>query len=102
MSGVLTALGDPGRREVLGLLRRRPMTEEELRARLAEPEPTLSAECAALRVAGLVGACRHGAALVYWLCASVLEEALWALASVLKIGARRGGDGHSNATGSER
>lgn len=102
MSRVCIALADPGRRAVLGRLRRRPMTADELRAGLSAAESELSAECAMLRASGLVGAARQGAALVYWLCASVLEEALWALASVLKIGARRGGDGHSNATGSER
>lgn len=105
MSRVCAALADPGRRQVVGLLRQRPMTEEELRAGLgARASMRLSGDCAILRSVGLVGAMTLGERFTYWLCASVLEETLWMIASAFGRGSRpgsrsgsrsRGGDGAS-------
>ena len=46
---------------------------------------TLSAHFAALREAGLVGSEKSGKNVTYWLNATVLEEALLALASALDL-----------------
>jgi DNA-binding transcriptional ArsR family regulator len=83
---VFKALADPTRREVLQLLRVRPMTAGELSDRFAVSKPTMSAHFAVLREAGLVEADKQGKTIVYRLKLSVLEDALLGFSQMLGIG----------------
>ncbi len=48
-------------------------------------KPTMSAHFAVLREAGLVGSEKNGKTVIYWLNATVLEEALLGFASALDL-----------------
>jgi DNA-binding transcriptional ArsR family regulator len=85
MSTVFKAIADPTRREVLALLRERPMSAGELAARFDVSKPTMSAHFAVLREAGLIDASRHGKSIIYRLRMSVLEEALMSLAQAVGL-----------------
>ena len=85
MSKVFKAIADPTRREVLALLRERPMNAGELAERFAHSKPTMSAHFAVLREAGLIDASRHGKSIVYRLRMSVLEEALMGLGATVGL-----------------
>jgi DNA-binding transcriptional ArsR family regulator len=76
MNKVYRALGDPTRRRILELLRRREMSAGELAEHFDLAKPTLSGHFAQLREAGLVDAERRGTVILYRLNLSVLEEAL--------------------------
>lgn len=76
INAVFEALAHPVRRQVLALLRQRPMSAGELAGHFALSKPTLSAHFAKLRDAGLVVVERQGTTLVYHLNMSILEEAL--------------------------
>ncbi|ODU55423.1 MAG: transcriptional regulator [Devosia sp. 67-54] len=76
MNAVFEALAHPVRRQVLALLRQRPMSAGELAGHFPLSKPTLSAHFAKLRDAGLVVVERQGTTLVYHLNMSILEEAL--------------------------
>jgi len=86
MNRVFKALADPTRREVLQLLRRRPMTAGELSDHFAVSKPTMSAHYAVLREAGLVDADKRGKTIVYRLKMSVLEDALLGFSQAFGIG----------------
>lgn len=94
MSGVFKALADPTRRQVLALLRERPMSAGELAERFDVSKPTMSAHFSVLREAGLIDATRQGKTIIYRLRMSVLEEALMGLAQTvgldLKAAPRKG------------
>lgn len=85
MSGVFKALADPTRRQVLALLRERPMSAGELADRFDFSKPTMSQHFSVLREAGLIDASRHGKSIVYRLRMSVLEEALMELAGAVGL-----------------
>ena len=85
MSNVFQALADPTRRRILQLLKARPMGAGEIAEHFPISKSTLSAHFAALREAGLVGSEKSGKNVTYWLNATVLEEALLALASALDL-----------------
>ena len=85
MNLVFQALADPTRRQVLQLLRRRPMTAGELSEQFNVSKPTMSAHFAVLREAGLIGSERDGKHVIYWLNATVLEEALLAFTGALGL-----------------
>ena len=85
MSTVFKAIADPTRREVLALLRERPMSAGELADRFDVSKPTMSAHFAVLREAGLIDASRHGKSIIYRLRMSVLEEALMGLAHAVGL-----------------
>ena len=76
MNRVFKALSDPSRRQVLQLLRRRPMTAGELADEFELSKPTMSAHFGVLREAGLVDASKKGTTITYRLKLSVLEDAL--------------------------
>jgi DNA-binding transcriptional ArsR family regulator len=82
MNLVFKALSDPTRRQVLELLRKRPMSAGELAECFELSKPTMSAHFAVLRKAGLIAAERHGKSIVYELRLSVLEDALLGFAGV--------------------
>lgn len=86
MNQVFKALADPTRRQVLQLLRRRPMTAGELSEHFTVSKPTMSAHFAVLREAGLVDATKQGTTITYRIKMSVLEEALFGFSQALGIG----------------
>ncbi len=85
MSGVFRALADPTRRQVLALLRERPMSAGELADQFDVSKPTMSAHFSVLREAGLIDASKHGKSIIYRLRMSVLEEALIGLAQTVGL-----------------
>lgn len=85
MSGVFRALADPTRRQVLALLRERPMSAGELADQFDVSKPTMSAHFNVLREAGLIDAAKHGKTIIYRLKMSVLEEALMGLAQTVGL-----------------
>lgn len=90
MSSVFKALADPTRRQVLALLRERPMSAGELADQFAVSKPTMSAHYAVLREAGLIDASKNGKSIIYRLRMSVLEEALMELAQAVGLDMARG------------
>jgi DNA-binding transcriptional ArsR family regulator len=90
MGNVFKAISDPTRRQILQLLKERPMGAGEIAAHFPVSKPTLSAHFAVLREAGLVGSEKDGKNITYWLNASVLEEALLGFASALDLNMKSG------------
>lgn len=76
MNKVFKALSDPTRRQVLQLLRERPMAAGALSDHFPVSKPTMSAHFAVLVEADLIEAEKVGRSIVYRLKMSVLEEAL--------------------------
>lgn len=85
MSSVFKALADPTRRQVLALLRARPMSAGELAGHFQVSKPTMSAHFAVLRESGLIDASKIGKSIIYRLKMSVLEEALMGLAQTVGL-----------------
>lgn len=79
LNQVFRALGDPTRREILRLLRRRDMTAGELAERFPLAKSTLSGHFNVLKHARLIVPERRGTTIVYSLNVSVFEEALGAV-----------------------
>jgi ArsR family transcriptional regulator len=86
MNAVFRALADPTRREILRLLREREMTAGELADRFPLAKSTLSGHFNVLKAADLVRTERRKQVIVYALNASVVEEALAAMMSLLNVG----------------
>ena len=86
MNLVFKALSDPTRRQILQLLRKKPMNAGELAEHFPIAKSTLSAHFAILREADLVETSKSGTVVTYMLRASVLEEALLAFAETVGIG----------------
>ena len=76
INDVFEALSHPVRREILTLLKKRPMSAGELAGHFDLSKPTLSVHFAKLKDAGLVSVERNGTSLIYHLNLSILEEAL--------------------------
>ena len=76
MNEVFRALGDPTRREILQLLKRRDLTAGEIAERFPLAKSTLSGHFTVLKHAQLIVAERRGTTIVYSLNLSALEEAL--------------------------
>jgi DNA-binding transcriptional ArsR family regulator len=85
MSGIFKALADPTRRSILQLLKARPLAAGEIAEHFDVSKPTMSAHFAVLREAGLIGSEKDGKRVVYWLNASVLEEALLAFTDAVGL-----------------
>lgn len=86
MDRIFKALADPTRRRILQLLREREMTAGEIATHFTLAKPTLSGHFQVLREADLVVAEKSGTSITYRLNASVLDEALLAIADVLGVG----------------
>jgi len=86
MNLVFKALSDPTRRQILQLLRKKPMTAGELAEHFPVAKSTLSAHFAILREADLIEASKSGTVITYMLKVSVLEEALLAFAETVGVG----------------
>lgn len=84
INAIFEALAHPVRRQVLALLRERPMSAGELAGHFPLSKPTLSAHFAKLRDAELVVVERQGTTLIYHLNMSILEEALSGLLAFRK------------------
>ncbi len=76
MNEVFGALAHPVRREILKLLRKRPMSAGELAEHFTIAKPTLSGHFAVLKNADLVTTERQGTTIIYQLNMSVMEDAL--------------------------
>jgi DNA-binding transcriptional ArsR family regulator len=75
MGDVFDALANPARREILRMLRRRPMSAGELAGKFDLAKPTLSGHFTVLKNADLISAERNGTSIIYRLNMSVVEEA---------------------------
>jgi len=76
MNAVFQALGDPTRREILRLLRKREMTAGELAEKFPLAKSTLSGHFNILKHAGLIVAEKNGTSVVYSLNMSVVEQTM--------------------------
>lgn len=76
MNKVFEALAHPVRRDILKLLRKRPMSAGELAEHFTIAKPTLSGHFTVLKNADLVTTERQGTTIIYRLNLSVMEEAL--------------------------
>ncbi|HEY5711257.1 MAG TPA: autorepressor SdpR family transcription factor [Allosphingosinicella sp.] len=101
MSNVFKAIADPTRRQVLALLREKPLSAGELADHFDHSKPTMSAHFTILREAGLIDATRHGKSIIYRLKMSVLEEALMGLAGAVGLDLTQRPDGAAPAAGKE-
>ncbi|HEY2955813.1 MAG TPA: autorepressor SdpR family transcription factor [Candidatus Eisenbacteria bacterium] len=90
MNGVFRALGDPTRREILKLLRRRDMSAGEIAERFPLAKSTLSGHFNVLKHAGLIVAERQGTMIRYSLNVSAFEDAAAAVMELLHAGAKGG------------
>jgi len=87
MNGLFKALSHPARRQIIAMLRERPMASGEIASAFDMSWPTVTGHLNALKDAGLVEAEREGASIRYRLQISAVEEAL---AFLLEIAARPG------------
>ena len=86
VNGVFRALGDPTRREILRLLRKRAMTAGEIADQFHLSKSTLSGHFNVLKHAGLILAERQGTVIRYSLSQSAFEEGLAAVMDLLHAG----------------
>ncbi len=89
MSEVYKALSDPTRRRILEMLRDAPMSAGDIADRVTISKPTLSGHLNVLKAATLVDVTRQGTSLIYRLNTSVLEETIFELMNVFKVGVPR-------------
>ena len=74
------AIADPGRREILRLLRKGEMTAGDLAERFDMTKPTMSHNFAVLKDADLITSRRDGQTIWYSLNTTVLEDVIaWAI-----------------------
>jgi DNA-binding transcriptional ArsR family regulator len=76
MNRVFKALAHPARRQIVGMLRARPMLSGEIAQAFDMAWPSVTAHLATLKEAGLVETEREGAQVRYRLNISAAEEAL--------------------------
>ena len=86
MSEIYKALADPTRRRILELLRDGDMTAGDIADHVHVSKPCLSGHFNVLKAAGLVDVTRQGTSMIYRLNTSVLEDALFALMTMFKVG----------------
>ena len=86
MNAVFQALGDPTRREILRLLRKREMTAGELAEKFPLAKSTLSGHFSILKNAGLIVAEKNGTTIVYSLNLSVVEQTMSAVMELFDVG----------------
>ncbi len=79
MNAAFEALAHPTRRDILALLKGGGRTAGDLAAAVGVSRPTMSAHFAKLKAAGLIAAEPRGAAIVYTLNLSVVEEVVLGL-----------------------
>lgn len=74
MRDVFRALADPTRREILSLLRDRPLTSGEIAQQFDSAWPTISRHLGILRDAGLIVSERKGQEIVYELNTTTFQD----------------------------
>jgi DNA-binding transcriptional ArsR family regulator len=90
MNEVFRALGDPTRRQILEILKRRDLTAGEIAERFPLAKSTLSGHFNVLKHANLIVAERRGTTIVYSLNVSAFEQVAAAVAELLSHrGARK-------------
>lgn len=85
MNEVFEALAHPIRRDILKLLRKRPMSAGDIAEHFPIAKPTLSGHFTVLKHAGLVQTERKGTTIIYRLNMSVVEEALAAFMALTGV-----------------
>jgi DNA-binding transcriptional ArsR family regulator len=98
MANVFKALSDPTRRQVLQLLKERPMSAGELAEHFDVTKPTMSAHFAVLIGADLIQAEKQGRTITYRLKMSVLEEALLGFTAAFGLQISRTDDAPTTTT----
>jgi DNA-binding transcriptional ArsR family regulator len=88
MNEVFEALAHPVRRDILKLLRKRPMSAGDIAAHFTIAKPTLSGHFAVLKSADLVTTERQGTTIIYQLNTSVMEDALAAFMALAGVKGR--------------
>lgn len=73
-NAVFKALADPTRREIVKLLRKRPLSSGEIAEKFPSAWATISRHLAILRDAGVISAERNGNSIQYELNQTVLQE----------------------------
>ncbi len=86
MSEIYKALADPTRRRILELLRDGDLSAGDIAGHVHVSKPTLSGHFAVLKAADLIHVTRAGTTLIYRLNTSVLEDAIFALMTMFKVG----------------
>ena len=87
---VFRALSDPTRREILRMLRKKPMTAGELAEAFPMTKGSLSHHYNILKYADLVRCERRGQFLVYSLNTSVFEDAMQTLIEFFGLDQKKG------------
>ena len=83
---IFKALSDPNRREILRLLRRRPMNAGEIADNFQLAKSTLSSHFNILKASGLIYEERYGTTINYSLNLSAAEEAVAFIKDLLGTG----------------
>ena len=86
MADIYKALAHPVRREILRILRDKPLSAGDIADQFDLAKPTLSGHFTILKEAGLITVSRKATTLTYRLNISVLEEALAGFLDTLKVG----------------
>lgn len=86
MSEIYKALADPTRRRILELLRDGDLSAGDIANHVHVSKSCLSGHFNVLKAANLVDVTRSGTSLIYRLNTSVLEDALFALMTMFKVG----------------
>ena len=100
MSAVFKALGHPARRQIVGMLQKRPMTSGEIAAAFDMAWPSVTGHLSALKEADLVETEREGNSVRYRLNISAIEEAIAVLLAITQKAkaARKKGDAPSRSS----
>ena len=86
-SEIFQALGDPTRREIIRMLRKRSMAAGQIADRFPLAKSTLSGHFNVLRHAGLIVSEKHAQSVVYSLNLSAFQEALTVVMDLMDVGA---------------
>ncbi|MDG2521404.1 metalloregulator ArsR/SmtB family transcription factor [Caulobacter segnis] len=86
MNEVFKALSHPARRQMVAMLRERPMASGEIAAAFDMAWPTVTTHLAALKTAGLVETEKLGTSVRYRLVISAVEEAMAFLLGLARVG----------------
>lgn len=84
LNDIFKAIADPTRREILSLLRQRPMTAGEIAERFDLTKPSISHHLNQLKEADLIYGERAGTSITYHLNLTVFEELVTSLVDLWK------------------
>ena len=89
MNDAFQALGDPTRREILRMLRRKTMTAGEIADQFPLAKSTLSGHFNVLKHAGLIVAEKTGTTIVYSLNLSIVEQTMATMIDIFDVGSKK-------------